>query len=146
MDTRDNKTWGLSPQADWQVMRNTLLSVALQPRESRVGSGYQGREERSGDFSDLLLVGTALWKGGFGEEEKVPSQGCRHFAMTLVLLMGCATDDVFVEPNMDFGSLQTVAVLPFQNLTNEEYAAARVRDSFSSGPRMAPKRMPFLWR
>jgi hypothetical protein len=53
-------------------------------------------------------------------------------SMIFVLLVGCATDDVFIEPNMDFGSLQTVAVLPFQNLTNEEYAAARVRDSFSS--------------
>jgi hypothetical protein len=52
-------------------------------------------------------------------------------SLSLVLLAGCATDDVYFEPNMDFGSLRTVAVLPFQNLTNEDYAAERVRDAFT---------------
>jgi hypothetical protein len=33
---------------------------------------------------------------------------------------------------MDFGSLQTVAVLPLENLSSEEFAAARVRDAFST--------------
>ena len=31
---------------------------------------------------------------------------------------------------MDFGSLQSVAVMPFQNLTQDDDAAARVRDAF----------------
>jgi len=33
---------------------------------------------------------------------------------------------------MDFGSISTVAVLPFANLTSEEQAAGRVRDTFTS--------------
>ena len=48
----------------------------------------------------------------------------------LILVSGCASDDVYFEPNMDFGSLQTVAVLPFTNLTGAEEAAERVRDTF----------------
>jgi len=48
----------------------------------------------------------------------------------LILVAGCASDDVYFEPNMDFGSLQTVAVLPFTNLTGAEEAAERVRDTF----------------
>jgi TolB-like protein len=48
----------------------------------------------------------------------------------LILVAGCATDDVYFEPNMDFGSLQTVAVLPFTNLTGADEAAERVRDTF----------------
>jgi hypothetical protein len=51
-------------------------------------------------------------------------------SFVLVLFFGCAADDVYFEPNMDFGSLQTVAVLPFQNLTNQEYASERIRDAF----------------
>lgn len=34
------------------------------------------------------------------------------------------------DPDMDFSLLQSIAVLPFQNLTNENNAADRVRDSF----------------
>ncbi len=52
-------------------------------------------------------------------------------SLSLVLLAGCATDDTFLDPSMDFGSLQTVAVLPFRNLTNVEHAAERVRDAFT---------------
>jgi hypothetical protein len=37
---------------------------------------------------------------------------------------------VFRNPNMDFGSIQTVAVLPFGNLSREQSAADRVRDVF----------------
>ena len=51
-------------------------------------------------------------------------------AFLLILLAGCATDDVYFEENMDFGSLQSVAVVPFQNLTGQEEAAERVRDTF----------------
>jgi hypothetical protein len=50
--------------------------------------------------------------------------------LTLVLLAGCASDDVYFEPNMDFGSLKSVAVLPFQNLTSAQEASERVRDTF----------------
>ena len=37
---------------------------------------------------------------------------------------------VFRDPNMDFGLLQTVAVMPFTNLTRETVAGERVRDVF----------------
>lgn len=47
-----------------------------------------------------------------------------------VLVAGCVGDDVYREPNMDFASLQTIAVLPFQNLSSREEAAERVRDTF----------------
>lgn len=46
---------------------------------------------------------------------------------------GCATGSsrvVFRDPNMDFGSLQAVAVMPFTNLTRENVAGERVRDVF----------------
>ena len=53
-------------------------------------------------------------------------------SLLLTFLVGCAGDDVFFEPNMDFGAVQTVAVLPFQNLTSVDEAAERVRDTFMS--------------
>lgn len=48
-------------------------------------------------------------------------------------LAGCASTKskvVFRDPNMDFGSLQTVAVMPFVNLTRDNLAGERVRDVF----------------
>lgn len=53
-------------------------------------------------------------------------------AISLALSAACAADDVYVEPNMDFGSIQTVAVLPLQNLSSTNEAAERVRDTFMS--------------
>jgi TolB-like protein len=40
--------------------------------------------------------------------------------------------DVFRDPRMDFGSVQTVAVLPFANLARDPVVAERVRDVFIS--------------
>jgi hypothetical protein len=51
----------------------------------------------------------------------------------LVLVTACSpavTSTVFRDPNMDFGAIQAVAVLPFQNLTRDNLAAERVRDVF----------------
>ena len=49
----------------------------------------------------------------------------------LIVLGGCATaGDVYRDPNMDFGAIQTVAVLPFSNLARDNLAADRVRDVF----------------
>ncbi len=39
-----------------------------------------------------------------------------------------AAYDVYVDETMDFGSIRTVAIMPFINLTREQYAAERVRD------------------
>ena len=44
----------------------------------------------------------------------------------LFLLVGCATDDVYFDPNMDFGSIQTVAVLPFQDFSDDSHAGPGV--------------------
>jgi TolB-like protein len=40
--------------------------------------------------------------------------------------------DVFRDSRMDFGSIQTVAVLPFTNLSRDQIVAERVRDVFIS--------------
>lgn len=59
----------------------------------------------------------------------------RFGAAVLLILVstGCATTSskvVYRDPNMDFGSIQTVAVMPFNNLTRENVAGERVRDVF----------------
>jgi hypothetical protein len=54
-------------------------------------------------------------------------------ALLLILLStGCGTTSkvVYRDPNMDFGAIQTVAVMPFINLTRDNIAAERVRDVF----------------
>jgi hypothetical protein len=53
--------------------------------------------------------------------------------LLLLVSTGCATSAskvVYRDPNMDFGSIQTVAVMPFTNLTRENVAGERVRDVF----------------
>ena len=52
-------------------------------------------------------------------------------SLILILLAGCATPvDVYHDTNMDFGSIQTVAIMPLANLTRDNLAAERVRDVF----------------
>jgi hypothetical protein len=38
----------------------------------------------------------------------------------------------YLDPNMDFGSVKTVAVLPFQNLSKDNLAGDRVREVFAN--------------
>lgn len=55
------------------------------------------------------------------------------FYIMLISLAGCATtnqQNVYIDPNMDFGALQTVAVMPFANLSKDPVVAERVRDVF----------------
>lgn len=40
--------------------------------------------------------------------------------------------DVYRDPKMDFGSIQTVAVVPFSNLARDQIVSERVRDVFIS--------------
>jgi hypothetical protein len=60
----------------------------------------------------------------------------RRLGAAVLLLLastGCATTSskvVYRDPNMDFGAIQTVAVMPFNNLTRENVASERVRDVF----------------
>jgi hypothetical protein len=49
----------------------------------------------------------------------------------LLVLSGCATTGAtYRDPNMDFGLVQTVAVLPFNNYSRDNIAGDRVRDVF----------------
>lgn len=45
-------------------------------------------------------------------------------------LVACATPrgDTYVDPNMDFGVIKTVAVMPLSNLTRDNLVSERVRD------------------
>jgi polysaccharide biosynthesis protein PelC len=58
------------------------------------------------------------------------------WVLALVVLTSCgpvATRPVYRDPNMDFGAIQTVGVMPFQNLSRDNLAAERVRDVFING-------------
>jgi hypothetical protein len=47
-------------------------------------------------------------------------------------LAGCSRHRSYVNPDMDFGSIRSVAVLPFWNLTKDPQGADRVRDVFTN--------------
>jgi hypothetical protein len=51
-------------------------------------------------------------------------------AAALALLTACAPTTTYRDPNMDFGAIQSVGVMPFQNFTRESLAGDRVRDVF----------------
>ncbi len=55
-------------------------------------------------------------------------------SLLLAAAVGCASGGghKYHDVNMDFGSVKTVAVLPFQNLSRESSAGERVRDVFSN--------------
>jgi hypothetical protein len=53
-------------------------------------------------------------------------------APLLLLAAGCARARPYHDRNMDFGSIHTVAVMPFWNLSQHQQAADRVRDVFSN--------------
>ena len=58
---------------------------------------------------------------------------CYPFLFCLILfsLITCAgTTDLYRDPNMDFGTIQSIAVMPFANLSRESIAGERVRDVF----------------
>lgn len=56
-------------------------------------------------------------------------------ALPLFIVSGCgprAIPTTFKDPEMDFASLRTVAVMPLENLTANVKAAERVRDAFAN--------------
>jgi hypothetical protein len=63
---------------------------------------------------------------------KIRRGGLLFLALSLALLSGCGGGggEYYRNPNMDFGSLQTVAVMPLMNLSKEQAAGDRVRDVF----------------
>ena len=50
--------------------------------------------------------------------------------LTAPLPAAAQVTDVYRDPKMDFGSIQTVAVMPFANLARDQVVAERVRDVF----------------
>jgi TolB-like protein len=58
----------------------------------------------------------------------------RRVVLTVVLMTvsSCASSsrEVYRDPNMDLGSIYTVAVMPFTNLSRDQLASERVRDVF----------------
>jgi hypothetical protein len=49
----------------------------------------------------------------------------------LIFLVACATKkEIYRDPNMDFGAIQSIAVMPFVSLARDNVAAERVRDVF----------------
>jgi polysaccharide biosynthesis protein PelC len=85
----------------------------------------QCTKERTGSHADRTCPeGLRMWK----------SSGIFLLLMLLLLgsLAGCAGrhTDVYHDQNMDFGAIQTVAVMPLANLTRESLAAERLRDVF----------------
>jgi len=57
---------------------------------------------------------------------------CAGMLLAMVTMQGCATrsTNVFRDPNMDFGSVRTVAVMPFANFGKDAQGSDRVRDVF----------------
>ena len=53
-------------------------------------------------------------------------------ALLLLLAAACTPAGVYHDPNMDFGGIQSVAVLPFANLTTDKNASDRVRDALET--------------
>jgi TolB-like protein len=50
-----------------------------------------------------------------------------------VFFAGCPSSGrYYVDPNMDFGAIKTVAIMPFENLASEKTAGDRVRDVFTN--------------
>lgn len=54
------------------------------------------------------------------------------FFMFISLTACVAPAGVYYDPNMDFGAIQKVAVMSFENLTTDRLAGERVRDVFSA--------------
>src|SRR5512135_3906411 len=65
--------------------------------------------------------------------KETPTRYLRGALLLLLVAAACAGSSsrvVFRDPNMDFGSIQAVAVMPFTNLTRDNAAGERVRDVF----------------
>jgi hypothetical protein len=54
-------------------------------------------------------------------------------ALLFIALAGCtgrSTSGSYHDPDVDFAALRTIAVMPFENYTNDKMADERVRDTF----------------
>ena len=53
-----------------------------------------------------------------------------YFCFTFLIACAPSHTDVYRDSNMDFGAIQTIAVMPFISLTRDPIVADRVRDVF----------------
>ena len=53
------------------------------------------------------------------------------FFLVVIFLFACAgKTEIYRDPNMDFGAIRSIAVMPFLSLARDNVAAERVRDVF----------------
>jgi polysaccharide biosynthesis protein PelC len=85
--------------------------------------------EYKGFVESRQFAGTSVQMGFLMTKATVIIIGL--LCVVLILGTGCAKRvDIYHDPNMDFGAVQTVAIMPFANLSRETHAAERVRDVF----------------
>lgn len=75
----------------------------------------------------IFYLARIIFKGLF---LKRTYRKCHIVLFTLIFLVSCTTPPMLVyhDPNMDFLAIKTIAVMPFENLSDEKTAADRVRD------------------
>ena len=62
-----------------------------------------------------------------------PNKFKLFFFLALLLLIACARSrSTYIDPNMDFGTVKSAAVMPFLSLAKDPIVAERVRDVFIS--------------
>ena len=69
----------------------------------------------------------------YNDKPDMNSTSTRYFLLlaALFLFVACAgTGEKFHDTDMDFGAIQSVAVMPFSNLSRDQMAGERVRDVF----------------
>lgn len=69
--------------------------------------------------------------GGLMRVRKMLSRHMILLLLSIIAVVACAgRRDTYIDPNMDFGTVKTVAVMPFVSLTRDPVVAERVRDVF----------------
>ena len=56
-----------------------------------------------------------------------------YFFIAIFVVACAAKTDIYRDQNMDFGAIQSIAVMPFVSLARDNIAAERVRDVFING-------------
>jgi len=48
--------------------------------------------------------------------------------ISIIFTTGCAVDKFYKNPQLDAGQINTIAVLPFENFTNDKYAGDKMKE------------------